>query len=269
MRKEPITPIGRFLELFIIVSMLFGLLPLPTMASSAQEYVRPPASPELNAGTTARQFVAAGEDGFRPQAIDLSPQAAWQASRGIAFLTRHAPSPSNPILDTSIHAATRSSLPPTVHTNDVATGRHPETGAAGGIASNLAITTETYLPVILLNVDGLTANFNATPLSGTPPLTVTFGNLSVGDITDYAWSFGDGMNSTAISPTHTYAAIGAYTVALTANGPDGSDTMTRTNYINVVPPAPIAGFYGAPLNGAVALSVAFTNTTTGTVSNYS
>jgi len=56
-RKEHTTPIGRFLELFIIVSMLFGLSPLSTMASSAQEHVRLPASTELNAGTTARQFV--------------------------------------------------------------------------------------------------------------------------------------------------------------------------------------------------------------------
>ncbi len=218
MRKEHTTPIGRFLELFIIVSMLFGLLPLPTMASSTQEYVRLSTSTELNAGTTARQFVAADEDGFGPQAIDLTPQAAWHTSQGIAFLTRHAPSPSNPILDTSIHAAARSSLPPTAHANDVTAGRHPATGVASGIASNLAITTETYLPVVLRDEDWLTANFNATPLSGAPPLTVTFGNLSVGDITDYTWNFGDEMNSTAISPTHTYAAIGAYTVALTVAG---------------------------------------------------
>jgi YD repeat-containing protein len=46
---------------------------------------------------------------------------------------------------------------------------------------------------------------------------------------------GDRVTETVstITTTHTYTASGVYTVSLTASGPDGSDTLTRTNYITV------------------------------------
>jgi PKD repeat protein len=50
------------------------------------------------------------------------------------------------------------------------------------------------------------------------------------------WDFGDGDTSTFISPTHIYTALGAYTVTLTVDGPDGSDTETRPYFIAVVEP---------------------------------
>ena len=44
---------------------------------------------------------------------------------------------------------------------------------------------------------------------------------SDGTVADYAWDFGDGTNSTAASPNHTYATAGSYTVKLTVTDNDG------------------------------------------------
>jgi uncharacterized repeat protein (TIGR01451 family) len=76
------------------------------------------------------------------------------------------------------------------------------------------------------------ADFLATPLTGSVPLTVTFTNSSTNAI-DYLWTFGDGTTSTEANPDHTYNQSGVYTVSLTANGPDSSHTLTRTNFITV------------------------------------
>ena len=62
---------------------------------------------------------------------------------------------------------------------------------------------------------------------------MAFTNSSTGNITSYAWTFGDGGYSTAASPSHIYAAAGVYTVSLTVTGPGGSNTQTRSNYVTV------------------------------------
>jgi len=75
------------------------------------------------------------------------------------------------------------------------------------------------------------ANFSATPVSGNSPLAVTFTDTSV-NATSWAWDFGDGMTSTVQNPpAHTYLIAGNYTVKLTATNGDGSNTLTRANYI--------------------------------------
>jgi len=80
---------------------------------------------------------------------------------------------------------------------------------------------------------GPLADFHASPISGTAPLTVQFTDQSTGDITSRSWDFGDGEMSTSINPSHTYQNTGTYTVSLTVTGPVGTDTETRSNYINV------------------------------------
>ncbi|MBX3730601.1 MAG: PKD domain-containing protein [Candidatus Sumerlaeia bacterium] len=80
-----------------------------------------------------------------------------------------------------------------------------------------------------------TANFIASPTSGTAPLLVQFTDQSTGGPTDWAWDFNnDGtVDSTDRHPEHTYAQAGTYTVALTASNSFGDDTLTRTSYITV------------------------------------
>lgn len=75
------------------------------------------------------------------------------------------------------------------------------------------------------------AAFVADKTAGTPPLTVQFTDQSTGTIMTWLWDFGDGDQSTAANPAHTYEAPGTYSVTLTITGPTGSDTETKTNYI--------------------------------------
>jgi PKD repeat protein len=77
------------------------------------------------------------------------------------------------------------------------------------------------------------ASFSAAPTSGTAPLAVRFTDTSSGSPTTWAWDFGDGANSTAQNPTHTYTAPGSYTVTLTVSNSAGSDTTTRPGLISV------------------------------------
>jgi PKD repeat protein len=52
-------------------------------------------------------------------------------------------------------------------------------------------------------------------------LVCSFANASSADASTFSWAFGDGGTSVDASPTHTYAADGTYTVALTVTDPEG------------------------------------------------
>jgi PKD repeat protein len=82
------------------------------------------------------------------------------------------------------------------------------------------------------------AAFSATPTNGTPPLAVTFQDNSIGSITNRHWDFGNGFstNTTATNFVFTYNSLGTNTVTLTVNGPLGANTVTRSNYVVVLPP---------------------------------
>jgi len=75
------------------------------------------------------------------------------------------------------------------------------------------------------------ANFTGNPTSGPAPLNVAFTDTSIGSPTSWSWTFGDGGNSAAQNPSHTYNTANQYTVSLTATNAQGSDTETKTNYI--------------------------------------
>ncbi len=81
-----------------------------------------------------------------------------------------------------------------------------------------------------------TASFNALFTSGPAPHTASFQNNSSGLVTSWLWDFGDGATSTQMSPSHTYTVPGLYTVSLTATGPQGVDTLTMPDLIDVGPP---------------------------------
>jgi PKD repeat protein len=132
--------------------------------------------------------------------------------------------------------------------------------AESGYSNDVSATVPVSAPV---------ASFTASTTSGIAPLALNFLNSSTGSITSYNWAFGDGTTGTAPSPSHIYSAAGVYTVSLTATGPGGSNTQTRTNYITVTNlSAPVAKFTGSPTSGVIPLTVAFTSSSTGTITGY-
>ena len=110
------------------------------------------------------------------------------------------------------------------------------------------------------------ASFEGDPTTGILPLTVAFSSTVLNGIDSVVWSFGDGTTSNEMNPTHTYDAIGSYTVSLTAYNQYGADVATIDSYVNVLgPEAVIAEFVGAPLLGIAPLEVSFANESIGTI----
>jgi len=116
------------------------------------------------------------------------------------------------------------------------------------------------------------ANFTGSPASGCLPLTVTFTNGSTPTVgttlASYAWSFGDGGSATMAAPlfttTHTYTAVGTYTVTLNITDNVGcKDTVVRPAYISVY--QPVASFVASSLFPCIGAPVSFSNTSTGGV----
>ena len=89
----------------------------------------------------------------------------------------------------------------------------------------LPVTVYYTPPIVLIDAD-----FSGTPTSGPAPLDVDFTDETTGGTpTSWSWDFGDTGTSTAQNPSHTYQVPGTYTVSLTVNG--GEDTETKTDYI--------------------------------------
>jgi len=112
------------------------------------------------------------------------------------------------------------------------------------------------------------ADFTANVATGTFPLTVQFTDQSIGSPTGWVWNFGDGGSSTLQNPSYTYTSAGNFTVSLTVDGPGGTDSATKMDYITVYTPA-VADFSGAPTMGTAPLSVTFTDASTGDIDTWS
>jgi len=130
------------------------------------------------------------------------------------------------------------------------------------------ISTETKTDYVIVGVPAPTADFVGAPTTGVVPLTVLFTDQSSGVSTSWSWTFGDGGISSTQNPTKVYSIAGTYTVALTATGPGGASTETKTDYIVAAEPAPVASFTGSPTSGQVPLTVNFTDTSTGVSSGW-
>ena len=112
------------------------------------------------------------------------------------------------------------------------------------------------------------ARFAASPTTGTAPLTVDFdasGSVdSDGVITSYAWTFGDGGESSGVAASRTYTSAGTYTARLTITDDAGATgTVSRTVVVSAPSAAtsgngaPVAQFVASPTSGAAPLTVDF------------
>jgi len=113
----------------------------------------------------------------------------------------------------------------------VGIGATPVTITIVDASGNSAVCSATF------TVQGIPpgANFTAAPTTGDVPLVADFSNTSTGTITSVLWSFGDGDISTTPSPSHTYTNAGSFSVSLTAYGPAGTNTFTRSGYLIISP----------------------------------
>jgi len=88
-------------------------------------------------------------------------------------------------------------------------------------------------------------NFSANVLSGCPPLTVTFTDLSnpvVAGPAIYGWGFGNGSTAASQHATYTFTLPGLYPITHTVKNSGGCITsLVKNQYINVYTP-PVADF---------------------------
>ncbi|MGR3219972.1 MAG: PKD domain-containing protein, partial [Candidatus Anammoxibacter sp.] len=124
----------------------------------------------------------------------------------------------------------------------------------------------------LINVDGNVppiSEFQASPLTGFGPLTVSFTDTSAGNINNWSWSFGDGAVSNLQNPVHEYRNPGFFNVNLIVSGSSGTDNENKTNLINILPgESPTAAFFAEPLTGNAPFTVHFFDTSSGEVANH-
>ncbi|MEP6905783.1 MAG: S8 family serine peptidase, partial [Gemmatimonadales bacterium] len=73
----------------------------------------------------------------------------------------------------------------------------------------------------------LTCNFDASSSTAQPGAT-------------YDWTFGDLSSGSGVTPSHTYAASGTYSVTLTVTDPNGTSSRTSSVTVSNTPPAPVA-----------------------------
>lgn len=130
------------------------------------------------------------------------------------------------------------------------------TGSATSIASAFAVDTTTILVWTTSNANGCQnssdtvkiksnsvvcivtlADFTADTLKTCLGATVTYSDAS-NQATSWNWNFGAGATPATISGvgphTVTYSSTGFKTVSLTVGGPGGTDTKTKTNYVEVL-----------------------------------
>jgi PKD repeat protein len=88
---------------------------------------------------------------------------------------------------------------------------------------------------------------------------IVFTNNST-DADSYSWDFGDNNSSTAENPSHTYDALGTYTITLSSTNECG--TTTTTDSVTISMDMPIASFSAENNIGCSPLEVTFLNSST-------
>lgn len=144
------------------------------------------------------------------------------------------------------------------------------------------------------------AGFIGSPLIGNAPLIVTFLDTSTQSPDSWFWDFGDGTTSNDPNPVHTYNKPGTYRVTLTVKNAKQEGTIGKKDYVIVrqqpstqksgtpstqstirtaptrtpvsVPSGPVqplnAAFSMNSSSGFAPLAVAFTDRSTGTITNW-
>ena len=90
----------------------------------------------------------------------------------------------------------------------------------------------------------ITADFSASVVQAQTGHSIVFTDTSVsyvGDVDTWLWDFGDGDTSTEEIPTHSYSAVGTYTVTLTVSlSGEHEDSEVKTDFIEIFDPTDTA-----------------------------
>ena len=111
------------------------------------------------------------------------------------------------------------------------------------------------------------AGFTSDVTTGTALLTVHFTDTSINTPTNWDWYMGADETKTCDdkNPTVIFTSAGTYNIRLYASNAAGGDWENKTGYITVAsaPVPPVADFFGIPTSGFVPLIVQFTDTSSG------
>lgn len=91
---------------------------------------------------------------------------------------------------------------------------------------------EDYTIIVIPDTSAPIAKFAANVTSSCSG-SIVFADSSLKTPTSWLWDFGDGTSSSLQNPSHQYTTIGTFTVTLIATNTYGSDTLIKTNYINI------------------------------------
>ncbi|MGB8194429.1 MAG: PKD domain-containing protein [Chitinophagaceae bacterium] len=112
------------------------------------------------------------------------------------------------------------------------------------------------------------AAFSANKTSGCAPLVVVFQDQSTGDPKFWNWDLGNGQLSNLQNPTAVYSTPGTYTITLVVRNSNGTNGITKTNYITVFP-SPQSNFGADKTTACVPAQIQFTDLSTDTVGTVS
>ena len=106
---------------------------------------------------------------------------------------------------------------------------------------------------------GPTVDFSVSDTFGCQaPFAVTFKD-TVANATSWKWNFGDGNQSSASNPVHTYQDTGVFSVSLQVTSPSGCKTTLSKDSLVIVSP-PVAGFIPSASGGCNPVTINFTDT---------
>ncbi|MCU1524552.1 MAG: hypothetical protein JWO18_1446 [Microbacteriaceae bacterium] len=133
-------------------------------------------------------------------------------------------------------------------------------GGSNSVSHDLQITHVNTAPVAI---------FTEAPTNLSVTFDATGSSDSDGSIASYAWTFGDGTTGTGVTPSHTYAAAGGYTVTLTVTDNEGATTpVSHTITVAAANLAPTASFTSSPNGLGVAFDAGASADADGTISSF-
>ncbi len=139
-------------------------------------------------------------------------------------------------------------------------------GTGGLVISDFCNNQLIDVPFPLVALDIVFPDFDFTIKASCAKDTFYFEDKTIGNPVSWSWDFGDGsQGSTLQSPTHTFPDTTQYTIMLTANSADCSNSITRT--INVTSSFK-AEFVISNDNPCLGDTVYFSDSSPGTATNY-